>query len=214
MLLSEIVTQLKYGELRSIAVKDDIAAIVSYVNLALLALYSRFDIRTDETIIDLVTGSSEYTLPSNAILINNVYNELGQEISIGDRLSPLSVHVTSYNTIQIPYATTGNSYSVIYKAAPTLLTYVDETSLLAAVPVPPQLIECLLHYVGYRAHGSMDGNIKAENNTHFMRYEAACQRVEDLGLIRSTPVPAYVNTNESISGDDTDYEYDSTAEIL
>ena len=50
MTLHDIVTQLKYGELRSIATKDDNVAIVSYVNLALQALYNRFTLKVSEQV--------------------------------------------------------------------------------------------------------------------------------------------------------------------
>jgi hypothetical protein len=43
------------------------------------------------------------------------------------------------------------------------------------------MAEALLHYVGYRAHGSYDADIKTENNTHYMRFEASCKKLKDLG---------------------------------
>ena len=96
--------------------------------------------------------------------------------------------------------------SVIYKPAPTWLVYIDETSLTQKIPIPPQLIEPLLHYIGYRAHGSMDGNIKAENNTHYMRFVASCDRIEQLGLVRKAVVPAHVSLAEGISEVDVTYQ--------
>ena len=48
--------------------------------------------------------------------------------------------------------------------------------------IPEQYIEPLLHYMGYRAHGSMDGNIQTESNTHYMRFEASCNKLKELGV--------------------------------
>jgi hypothetical protein len=36
------------------------------------------------------------------------------------------------------------------------------------------MLEALLHYIGYRAHGSINGNVNQENNTHYMRFDKSC----------------------------------------
>ena len=55
----------------------------------------------------------------------------------------------------------------------------------ATLPVPLQLTEALLHYIGYRAHGAMNGSIEAETNTHYQRFEASCQRAIAQGMYTS-----------------------------
>lgn len=200
MLVSEIVTQLKYGELRSVAVKDDLPAMISYMNLAVIALYSRFKIIRNEQIIDLLDNVSIYNLNLDILLIEAAYTELG-EVSVNDDNDILGVFTPSFDTIQVPNAATGNQLSVLYVASPDpLVLDVDDAVTLAQnVRIPLALIEPLLHYIGYRAHGSMNGDIKAENNTHYMRYEASCKRVLELGLIRVDVAPALVNLQEGIA---------------
>ena len=51
----------------------------------------------------------------------------------------------------------------------------------ADVALPTVLLEPLLHYIGYRAHGAVNGSIQAENSTHYTRYEAACNKVLEMG---------------------------------
>ena len=207
MTVGDIVTQLKYGELRSIAIKDDNEAIVSYINLSLTVLYGRFNLLTSEYIIDLQDNITEYVMPADYVNIEVATLEDGTNLPINDEVTFNGVNQVSYNTIQYPNPVTGTTLSVIYSASPASITY-DSTdastiaaSLAQVVPLPSSLVEPLLHYVGYRAHGSMDGNIKAENNTHYMRYEASCKRIDNLGLVRRDVAPAYVNRAEAIESD-------------
>jgi hypothetical protein len=206
MTLNDVVTQLKYGELRSVASRNDMDAIVSYVNLALIALYSRFSLKVSEQLIPMQDNITEYLLNEDAMTIRAIYDENGDEFALDDETSLFSVMQVDFETIQVPNPSTGATLSVIYLPAPTTLTYIDETSLTSRVPLPFQLLEPLLHYVGYRAHGSMNGDIKAENNTHYMRYEASCKRIEDLGVVRKAVVPAHVSQQESISQVDRLYQ--------
>jgi len=206
MTLNDVVTQLKYGELRSVASRNDMDAIVSYVNLALIALYSRFSLKVSEQLIPMQDNITEYLLNEDAMTIRAIYDENGDEFALDDETSLFSIMQVDFETIQVPNPSTGATLSVIYLPAPTTLTYIDETSLTSRVPIPPQLLEPLLHYVGYRAHGSMNGDIKAENNTHYMRYEASCKRIDDLGVVRKAVVPAHVSQQESISQVDRLYQ--------
>ena len=199
MTIDYVVTQLKYGELRSIDIKDDNAAIVSYINLALQALYNRFTLKVSEQIIPLYDNIVEYTLESDLMLIEGIYDENGDEFALDDVNSLFSIQQVDFETIQVPNPNTGATLSIVYRPSPTWLVYVDETSLTQNIPIPPQLMEPLLHYVGYRAHGSMDGNIKSENNTHYMRFVASCDKIEQLGLVRKAVVPAHVSLAEGIS---------------
>jgi hypothetical protein len=93
--------------------------------------------------------------------------------------NPYSINAVGINTIQVPLVTEGALISIIYAAYPRKVTI---TSLDDEVEVPDQFVEPLLHYIGYRAHGSMDGNIQTESNTHYMRFEKACDKLKELGV--------------------------------
>jgi hypothetical protein len=200
MTVNDIVTQLKYGELRSIAAKDDLPAIVSYINLAMIALYGRFKIVRSTQTIPIVDGTYTYTLDPNLLAIETIRNST-TELAINDESDSTSILTLSYDTIQIPTDSTDISLDVLYVANPTttLIDATDSVTLAQTLRLPTQLIEPLLHYIGYRAHASMNGDIKAENNTHYMRYEASCKRIIAAGLVRIDTVPATVSTQESIT---------------
>ena len=86
--------------------------------------------------------------------------------------------MVAYDKVQIPFPQVDDVISIIYGSEPNVM--IDEGTL---VPIPATLLEALLHYIGYRAHGSLDGNIQSENNTHYMRFEASCNRAKTLGVV-------------------------------
>lgn len=199
MTLKTIVTQVKYGELAKLAIKDDVDAIVAYTNLGLIALYGRFNLLTKEVLIPLLDSTTQYSLPTDLIVVEAVYNELGEEIPINSDTVDDTVFLPTYNVVEVPFPVEGNTLGVIYSAVPTEVSYtVGDDLALIDVPLPPQLLEPLLYYIGYRGQGSMDGSLKAEAQSHLVRYEQSCKRIEELGLIQREIAPASLNTNESI----------------
>jgi len=199
MKLSTIIELAREGELKSLSPKDKTdEVVIGYINLAIVALYSRFLLETKEAIITLQDGVGLYRLDGtdanvtvngaavpddDVIRILAAYNEAG-EVGINDVEDVYGIFTPTYDVVQVPSAVTGNYMSIIYKANPAWIDYTtgDDTALIN-VRLPKALLEPLLHYVGYRAHGSVDGNVQAENNTHLMRFEASCNRVEKLGLV-------------------------------
>ena len=184
MTVQNVLDYAKHGELKQLAVKDDVPAVLSYINLALIEVYKRFNLKIKEEIVTLSENITEYTMPDDFMLISGVYNEAGEYYVINDENDALSILTPSYDTIQVPNVTEGARISVMYKPAPVFLV-----DLADVVPIPVQVLECLLHYIGYRGHGSISGELKMENNSHYMRFEASVQRVLDLGLITVDTVP-------------------------
>ena len=73
MLLSELLNIAKYSELNTLSVKDDIPALVSFVNLGLVDLYGLFSLRSEEHIIELEDGVTIYDLPADFMFITGAY---------------------------------------------------------------------------------------------------------------------------------------------
>jgi hypothetical protein len=193
MTVNEVIDDAVKGELKKLAVKDDTPSIVSFINLGMKELYKRFVLDTEEVIIELgrVTTDSDpyerisdtvYKMPSDMMKITAAYEEDGTEISLNKEDDPLSIMTISWNKIQVPVATPGAFISVIYVKTPARIGTKTE-DLNAVLELPESLEEALLHYIGYRGHGSLDGNIQAENNTHYQRFEASVKRAESLGVL-------------------------------
>lgn len=209
MKLSTIIRQAKSGELNNLAVKSDEAVIVDYINLAMIALYARFPLKVEEAMLNLQTAKTLYKLDGtdvdvevnggpivedDVLAVLDAFDERGR-IGVNDEADDLSIFTVNYNTIQVPIAVEGSYISVMYQAAPEEVEYVDSgdgTATDVDVMLPKQLLEPLLHYIGYRAHGAVEGNVQAENNTHLMRFEAACKKAETMGM---TPADSYNRSN-------------------
>lgn len=202
MLASDLIALARGAELKTLsqpAYPDE--TVLGYINLGLVELYKRFSIATGEAMVTLSDGKTVYTLdnaeadidmPGGSLLsIEAVYNEVGTEYTLNNEKDANSVFQISWNQIQVPNAVTGGYLSVIYKESAVFLTAVTES-----VKVPDSLIEALLHFIGYRAHGAIDGNIQAENNTHYQRFEASCTNVRNLGLITADDVMYKKTTQE------------------
>jgi hypothetical protein len=122
---------------------------------------------TDMNGLPCVLNDSAYA----AVLAENNHSD----IYTVERFSPYAVNTPSYNQIQIIPKVDG-AFSVISAALPPTLTTATDI-----INIPEIMTEALLHYVGYRAHGSYDADIKTENNTHYVRFEASCKKLKDLG---------------------------------
>jgi hypothetical protein len=195
MLVSDVINDAKYGELQQLAIKNDDAAILSFLNLGVLELYKRFCLRTEEAIVSLSAIDTIYpldpALPNvdmvsdcDLLYIIGIYDEDGNIVEMNNEDEPLSVLTPSYDTLQVPNPADNTYLSVIYSATPTRL--VDTTSKLK---LPPSLYEALLHYIGYRGHGSIDGNTSTENNTHYMRFDKSCEAARAYGLVTADEIP-------------------------
>ena len=194
MLVSDVITDVKYGELRQLAVKDDVDAVISFINMGMLELYKRFNLRVEEAIVTLDENTTLYTLNSSALNVSmpsgcdlmyivGAYDETGTAIELNNEDDPLSVLTPSYDTLQVPNPTNGTYISVVYAATPTKITLTTDI-----IKLPASLYEALLHYIGYRGHGSIDGNINTENNTHYMRFDKSCVAAREYGLVTADDI--------------------------
>ena len=68
MRLKTVITNARNRELKNLSPKDKTdEVIVSYINIALMELYSMFQLRTDELVLNLKTGKTIYTLDGTDI---------------------------------------------------------------------------------------------------------------------------------------------------
>lgn len=190
MLISEVIDLAKEAELKQLSIKDNKPAIIGFINMGVLELYKRFNLSQDEAIITVVDAKTVYTLEEadpdvditltdhDFLFVSEVYDETGDLLTLNDEKDPYSLTTPKYNQLEIATISVGAQYSVIYRSAPKF-----STNEKAVLPLPPQFLEALLHYIGWRGHGSVKGDIKSENNTHYTRFDNSCKRILTNGLI-------------------------------
>jgi hypothetical protein len=189
MLVSEVVQLAIDGELSQLAIRKRPSAVISFINLGVLELYKRFPLKQEEAIITLANGKTIYTMDgndpavsmesaNNFLIISECYDMHGDPVPINDEQNILGIMTPSYNTIEVPNIVEGERLNVIYRTSPKFVTTGSDQ-----LQLPLQLLEALLYYVGFKGHGTVTSDIKTENNTHYMRYDQSCNRVENDGLI-------------------------------
>jgi hypothetical protein len=200
MTASEVIVLARSGELRQLgsSIKDDDATLITFINLGLVEIYKRFVLKTDEAIITLVDGKTIYKLDGTDVNVSMGTGDFMYLLSAygeGDSLSdystddlvlpinseddPYSVNAISYNEVQVPLITGGAFISLIYTAKPTKVTI---GTLDTELDIPDTLIDPLLEYIGYRGYKGMGDRGQSEDDIYFLRFEAACNKVKELGV--------------------------------
>ena len=201
MTLQQVIDLAKTGELKNSSVKDDTAAILGYINLGLIELYKRFQLEVKELIITMgregtvdnpyiKINDTLYQMPADFLYLVAAYDEVPLDsvaklapIQINNEHNELGVNVVSWNKVQIPAFELDAHVSLIYAISPKYYTI---TELTEELPIPTQLIEPLLAYIGYRAFASISPNPQNDvGNVYYTRFENSCETVKHFGILTS-----------------------------
>jgi hypothetical protein len=162
---------------------------INYLNLANLAIHKRFQLLQKQYEIDNPTNDEDYILPDDFLApIYAYYNDsLKEEIPIKDTYRKIVDNVDTAVSLLIPepfkLTVKGTDTSkrpqiiMIYAASPKVITKVSHNLSISNV-----YTEALLNYTAYRAYSAISGDIKAENNSYYLRYESNCRQIITSGL--------------------------------
>ena len=207
MKASEYINYLVNGETYKLAIQDvgDLAVnpsssptalqetnrkkFINYLNLANLAIHKRFHLLQKQYEIDNPANNEEYALPSDFLApVYAYYNDTeGEEIPIKDTYRKIVDNVDTAVSLLIPepfkITVKGTDTSkrpqiiLIYAASPTVITQVNHSLNINNV-----YTEAMLNYAAYKAYSAISGDIKAENNSYYLRYESNCRQIIASGL--------------------------------
>lgn len=182
--------------------------IISHINLGLSDLHKKFPLRTQEVFIQQYSHISIYHLDrryaetntestepykyikdsvdepflDDAIRIERVYDENGDEFYINDGTNGWSVFLPNHLSIQHPQPDDANTMSVIYRAnhvkiAPNVDPDEQEITL------PQVFIQPLLYYVAGRVFAGMNSGDSWGTSANYMSmYENACNDLKFYGV--------------------------------
>jgi hypothetical protein len=186
MKVQEVIDIARYSELASVAVKDNIPAIIAFLNLGMIELYTRFPIKTEEYVVSLQEGVTTYEMPSDFMYAVAAYDEVPEgstdlvlPVPINEEDDPYSIFFPDWNTVQIPLVASNSYISIIYVTKPTPITDQD---LDKEIELPVTLVDALVSYLGYRAHLGVRSDGQSENNAHWARFDRNCKKARELGV--------------------------------
>lgn len=198
MTIRQIIDLAKTSELKTNGAREDTATVLGYVNLGLLELYKRFPLDTKEVVITMgrdgtvedpyiQINDTTYQMPSDFQYMIAAYDEVPADsinrlapIQINNENNLLGINMISWNKVQIPAFVLDAHISLVYAPSPTYFTMDD---LDEELPMPIQLVEPLLAYIGYRAFASISDNPQTDvGNVYYARFENSCEIVKQFGI--------------------------------
>jgi len=81
--------------------------------------------------------------------------------------------------------------SVVYVSIPPAITLTTQF-----IDLPQVYNEALYNYVAYKAHASIKGDMKEENNTYFLRYRESLKNIRLLGMTNSDNLDSNVKLTD------------------
>jgi len=140
--------------------------------------------------MDNPLDGEEFTLPSDFLVpIHAYYASDFVQVAIKDDSVKLVQKVDEYVSILIPEpfkAVIKGTDAESPKRTQILLKYAAAPKKAAKVTVDLKInevyTEALLNYSAYKAHGAISGDMKDENNTYYLRYEASCKQLINSGM--------------------------------
>jgi hypothetical protein len=213
MYVSDYLSHITKGEVKQLYVSDigttspntlqkaNIAILISYLNEANLELHKHFGLIQKELILTDVTNNSLHSVPVDFLYaISAEFND-GTEVAINNERTNF-VDKVDYNVsllfpapFKILVKGTDNlkrdDISVVYVSTPPVLTLTTEF-----VDLPQVYNEALYNYVAYKAHASIKGDMKEENNTYYLRYQASLKNIRLLGMTNSDNLDSNVKLTD------------------
>jgi len=161
--------------------------ILSFINLANIELYKKFNIAQKDMELDFALNGEEFSLPDDFLhAISCVFKD-GDEIPINNDKTNFVDGVDTYVSVLLkdPSKITikgtdeklRRDMILTYAAAPKLAK-----TITINLQIPQLYTEALLNYAAYKAHVTISGDMKAENNTYYLRYNESCKQINMLGL--------------------------------
>lgn len=206
MKLQEVFDQLSAGEFSQISIGGQPSGVINeanqelvvqHINLALTAIYKRFNLREGRLRFSLDNTADTYAVQADDLLkIEQVITDGGTELTLNDNSDPFSCSTPSLNSLRLnpaialqseglpdQYKTSG--LTVVYRAnhPRIVVKYGVLNPLIKSLELPYSHLQALLYFVASRAHNpiGMQAEFNA-GNAWYAKYEMECQELEAKGL--------------------------------
>lgn len=209
MLLTEILDSLAGSELANlncvvdgVVLEAKIPAIVTAINIGLVKLYTRFQLKKRLLSISVVSTQLVYNLVSaNAVSVDVGGYILDADDPFTDDLIKIltitdsegadvrfdgfnGVMLLSPKSFRFAEAPEDDTYIIEYVARPAKVVYVNDTDI--EVDLPDAYLPPLLAYIASRFYSpvgiALDSNRSSLDVSYLQRYETECQLLENKGI--------------------------------
>lgn len=220
MNLEYVLDHLKEGELSAANLGNDgedgvnsnnVSKVIGFINMGLVSLYTRFDLRTESALIRYLPDVKQYELSSdfadsntaststkyiidseeekfsdNVLQIQKVFNEtLQQEFFLNEANQDMKVTTSSFNTFTLPTLDEGTIVKVNYRASPKRLRTTGRCVEDQLIALPVSHLQALCYYVAARYYGSRGGmESMNESNNYHIKFTQECEFLHNNGVYR------------------------------
>ena len=215
MLVSDYLSHITKGEVKQLYLSDigttspnavqqtNIDILITYINEANLELHKHFGLIQKEYVLTDVTNNSLHSIPVDFLYAISATFDDGREVAINNERTnfiddidynvsilfpaPFKVLVKGIDTKSPPK----DDISIVYVSIPAVVTLTTDF-----IDLPQVYNEALYNYVAYKAHASVKGDMKAENNTYYLRYNESIKNIRLLGMKNSDNLDSNVKLTD------------------
>jgi len=214
MYVSDYLSHIVKGEVKQLYVSDigttspntvqqaNIDTLISYLNEANLELHKHFGLLQKELVLTDVTNNSLHNVPLDFLYAVSAQYDDGTEVSINNERANYVDKVDENVSILFPAP-----FKILVKGTDVSLKRDDISIVYVAVPVTvakttdfidlPQVYnEAIYNYMAYKAHVSVKGDMKEENNTYYLRYQESLRNIRLLGMVNSDNLDSNVKLTD------------------
>ena len=214
MYVSDYLSHIVKGEVKQLYVSDigttspntvqqaNIDTLISYLNEANLELHKHFGLLQKELVLTDVTNNSLHNVPLDFLYAVSAQYDDGTEVSINNERANYVDKVDENVSILFPAP-----FKILVKGTDVSLKRDDISIVYVAVPVTvtkttdfidlPQVYnEAIYNYMAYKAHVSVKGDMKEENNTYYLRYQESLKNIRLLGMVNSDNLDSNVKLTD------------------
>ncbi len=229
MKLIEIFDSLSYGELSQLSIgnaestgikEEDQPKVITHINLGLLELHKRFDLKRGSLILQMYEQIMNYELrpdfavsnleslepikyivdtplepfQDDVLKIERIFAESGGEYILNNENEYNSLHTPTPLTLQIPLPQAENVVEVEYRATHPRIPVRGVNPLTYEVDLPYPYLEALIYYVASRMFAPLNDPQapSQESQMYMLKFEAAIAKLTELAI-----TPVMQNTKEN-----------------
>jgi len=213
MYVSEYLSHITKGEVKQLYVSDiggttpntiqlaNIAILISYLNEANLEVHKHFGLIQKELVLSDVTNNSIHSVPVDFLYAVSAEFNDGTEVAINNERTNFTDKVDYNVSLLFPSPfkilvkgtdiLKRDDISVVYVSIPPAITLTTQF-----IDLPQVYNEALYNYVAYKAHASLKGDMKEENNTYYLRYRESLKNIRLLGMTNSDNLDSNVKLTD------------------